>query len=373
MKRNSMKPSDFRHIALAGWTSVILTPLLFFTLSLYLFTDAAKSFYTLHQEKNQPCQLIVTANELSDSDAADILKIESVIRTTPIYEVPVTLQVNQMETEITLYGISAHYLDSEPELGTLFPENSEMPYLFLNRAALEELMNAEESSEKNPLNPQTDSQNSRNSHIFSENSPADSRDSQKLTSYNWLNASVTVIPAENQKIISRICGAELSGGSASPRYYVSIRTAKDLLIKSGVSAIPTEILLRITNSGQESSVTADLQQLGYTVENADSEKLTDWNYRETIIFHTLFTAAVSLLAAIALIKEKFKLDHAAHGREYLHLQEMLYANLKKTRTDPSFIRISVRINRIRIITMICTGVLLNTILNIVIPVIFKLK
>lgn len=352
---------NFWNLALSGWANRMLTPLLFFTLSFSLFAAAGRDWYTLLQEKNQPCELIVTAGEITEADAARFLTIESVLQATPVYQVPVTLKVDQIQLETILYGISGDYLTLIPDLGTIFPENPGMPCLFLNSSALKEL--AAEIAEN-------------------KNEDTDASLWQTIHSYDWLNASVSIKLSENEWVVSRICGAGLpdsesdrsektaesrspetasdSGFSESPRYYISISEAKRLLARSDSIAGPDEIHIRIASAGKEEAVTASLQEMGYLVENGDSARSADWKSRENHIFSTLVSAVISVLAAVALLRMELKLDLAVHGKEYHHLQQLLSGS-------PNLL---ARINRIRILLLLLSALLLSTLYALIIPLLF---
>ena len=382
-----MRKFDFFHIALTGWESIIAIPLIFFTFSFYLFFDAGAAQKKLQQEKEEPCELIVYANELTPEQTARIQAIDSVLQTTMVYEIPVRLTVDQFYMDTVLYGISGNYLDPEIQKGILFPEDSGMPYLFLNEPALKKLMASGDSIQNSPEGKST---------IFS---------------YDWLNASVTVSISEETPVISKICGISASPKKnrqtkqnpgteaaintegamntetnintegamnietdintegainieAEEACYISIHAAKNLLLHSGAIPSPSEMRIRIVNSGQEDAVTRELEAIGVSVTNGNSEKLASWEHAEESILHTVLTGAVSFLAAIALLKGKLDLDLAVHREEYRHLQQIFEQAGKPEKNLTS------RIHRIRILTLLLLSLLFSAFLFWWIPILF---
>lgn len=394
-RTSHMKGNDFLHIAFAGWMQIAAIPLIFFTFSFYLFLSAGTAHYELQLEKTQPCELIVTAEEFTAASTGQAAEIDSVLQTTLVYAVPATLTVDQFCITTTLYGISADYLDAEADMGMLFPENTGMPYLFLNQKALEELM-ATGKDTKNPFSGNdnyedmiSEKENDNNSSSSSNN---DSAIRRAILSYDWLNASVTVAVSENQSVVSKICGisagssaetekdepsgvlsilsgegvsAESETSEETPSCYISIDTAKNLLLDSGTIPISTEMRMQITSSGQEASVTKQLENMGFSVANSNPERLEAWERTEENIFNTLFTGIVALLAAIALLKGKLDLDTAVHGKEYKHLQQIFNEMTSQKRN------LILRINLTRIIALLILSFLLSAVLFWIIPLLFQ--
>lgn len=333
----------------------------------------------MRQEKNQPCELIVYAEKFTTTSAAQAADIDSVLQTTLVYAVPAKLTVDQFCIDTTLYGISGSYLDMEADKGSLFSENSGMPYLFLNEKALEELM----ASGKNVQNP------------FSQNNQYENMEAEPkkaILSYDWFNASVTVTVSEEQSVISKICGINtsssrtsaqnepegilsiMSGKGASAEQepeeeeaacYISINAAKNLLLNSGTIPSSTEMRIRITNSGQEGAVTEQLENMGFSVANSNSERLKTWEQTEENIFNTIFTGVVALLAAIALLKGKLDLDLAVHGEEYRHLQH-IFDTLSNQKNN-----LILRIHLIRILALLILSIFLSAVLFWCIPLLFQ--
>ena len=431
-----MKNRDFYTLALKGWGPMVITPILFLTLAFYLLISAGTTQYTLQQEKNQPCELIVTgeglnnknlnldnpgssnSEGLTDMDAAKILEIQDVLAATLIYPVSAHLQMDSLQADVILYGISSDYLKQKlcpiPQIGTIFPETSSMPYLFLNEAAACELINIASKS-KNPASS-TSLQDTGQQSLLSG------------VSYDWLNAEVTITLDANQtgtgkSVISRICGVESlpestqsanSTDSANSinsivsinsidsmdsndalteitsettsetnentaQYYISIQAAKELMLNAGSSPTASEIHIQITSSGQEERVSSQLQSMGYSVENSNPEKWNRWQEDEETINSTLFSAAISLFAAILLLREKLKLDQLLHLEEYQHLERLVHLEKYQHCRQPDFDlkrpgrenRVLHRLNRIRIAVTIFVSAGFSILLTWIVPLFFQ--
>ena len=93
---------------------------------------------TVQQEKAQPYELIVSAGDasLSDNDMAEISQIEDVTAATAVLQVPATVSVGEYVAALTLTGADADYLEDSYSQGGVFPDDSVMPYIVLNEAAL---------------------------------------------------------------------------------------------------------------------------------------------------------------------------------------------------------------------------------------------
>ena len=427
-----MKNRDFYTLALKGWGPMVITPILFLTLAFYLLISAGTTQYTLQQEKNQPCELIVTGEGLNnknlnldnpgslngegltDTDVAKILEIQDVLAATLIYPVSAHLQMDSLQADVILYGISSDYLKQKlcpiPQIGTIFPETSSMPYLFLNEAAACELINIASKS-KNPASS-TSLQDTGQQSLLSGDS------------YDWLNAEVIIILDANQtgtgkSVVSRICGVESlpestqsanSTDSAdsinsivstnfidsmdssddlteitsetnenTAQYYISIQAAKELMLNAGSSPTASEIHIQITSSGQEERISSQLQSMGYSVENSNPEKWNRWQEDEETINSTLFSAAISLFAAILLLREKLKLDQLFHLEEYQHLERLLHLEEYQYCRQPGFDlkrigkenRVLHRLNRIRIAVTIFVSAGFSILLTWIVPLFFQ--
>ena len=163
------------------------------------------------------------------------------------------------------------------------------------------------------------------------------------------------------------------------------------MLNAGSSPTASEIHIQITSSGQEERVSSQLQSMGYSVENSNPEKWNRWQEDEETINSTLFSAAISLFAAILLLREKLKLDQLLHLKEYQHLERLVhleeYQHLERLLhleeyqhcRQPDFDlkrperenRVLHRLNQIRIAVTIFVSAGFSILLTWIIPLFFQ--
>ena len=151
------------------------------------------------------------------------------------------------------------------------------------------------------------------------------------------------------------------------------------MLNAGSSPTASEIHIQITSSGQEERVSSQLQSMGYSVENSNPEKWNRWQEDEETINSTLFSAAISLFAAILLLREKLKLDQLFHLEEYQHLERLLHLEEYQYCRQPGFDlkrigkenRVLHRLNRIRIAVTIFVSAGFSILLTWIVPLFFQ--
>ena len=97
---------------------------------------SAAAMYSVLTEKAEPCELAVTSGTyraISDETARELAAIPDVLAATNRIELPVTLIAGKYEAALTLVGVDAGYLDVQYDMGGVFPENSVMPWIVLNK------------------------------------------------------------------------------------------------------------------------------------------------------------------------------------------------------------------------------------------------
>ena len=262
-----------------GWAAIAVLGI---AMSVVCFSFAGADLFSVHSEKAKPCELAVQASDtakLSDQSVLDILKIPNVTAATGTMEVPVTLSSGKYSAELTLYGIDRNYLQNGFTFGGPFPENSVMPYIVLNSAAVKEFI------DKN-------------------NPPADQDD--YAPAINWENARIELSfggdNSSSKEVTSKICGILQSRREEeTPAGYISISMAKTLL--TGQKTMPgyTSIAVRLKDTGAAKNVVEKIGALGYSASDPSMEQQAKWDRQEMEISNLILVGVIGLLCFSFLI------------------------------------------------------------------------
>lgn len=292
-----MKRSDLWWLALKGWKRIMFPGIFFLVLAVYLLGMSSTILWTLSQEKSAPCRLVAEAGTGSGTDLTKLSQISGVTAYTAVYEVPVSVTAGAYTADLTLYGIDSDFLDEGLKEGSVYPEETVMPYLLVNEPALKLF----QDSAGQPV--------------------------QEPDSVDWLNSGVTIEGAP--PVVSKICGILKSEADEdSPSAYISQTSAKALLAQRGETA-SGKIWIALQNSGYEESVEKALSALGYTVENADREREERWTLSETKGLSLCLAGVIALLAAFTVLLLRIKEDAMQHELEYRHLQKLCGGPVQK--------------------------------------------
>ena len=260
-----------------GWAVITVLGI---ALSTLCFAFAGTILSSITAEKEKPCELTVQASggiKLTDQTILDIKKIPGVMAATGSIEVPVTLTTGKYSAAITLYGIDPSYLQKEFLLGGYFSENSVMPYIIVNNAAVKEFIDKDNP----PPSDQTDY------------APA----------IDWLNSNIALyFGGESKPIISKVCGILASEEEKpEPAGYISISAAKTLLSSQKMPGNYTSVAVRIQSIGNAKNVTKQIEKLSYTADDPSLELQAEWERKEMEMTNLILTGVIGLLCFSFLI------------------------------------------------------------------------
>ena len=133
-----MKTYNILNMAIKGKRRSAALLVVVFALACYFLLVSGSVFFALNEEKSQPCELMVTSESgITDEFIADINKIDTVLAASAFIEQPFDIAAGMYSAEgMTITGIDSTYFNESLETGTMFPEESIMPYAIVNRAAL---------------------------------------------------------------------------------------------------------------------------------------------------------------------------------------------------------------------------------------------
>lgn len=298
-----------RGYALKTWRRIAFPALLFWALAAFLLGSAGLTGWALHREKSQPYRVTVTASGPLDLEA--LSRLGEVEACTAVYELSAELTAGEYTATLTLHGVDAGFVAGELVQGILFPEDSAMPYLVLNEAALK---------------------------CFS----ADGVPISSAEGVDWLNsdAGLNGTPV-------RLCGI-LKDGSEEPRGYMSCSAARGLLLQTEGTAGTQTAWLELRNFGCVESAAEGIAGLGCTWESVDADAAGAWPEQQLKAGLLTLAGGSSALAAVFLLRSALRYDALKHTAEYQHLREV---------TGERHIR--GRINLIRCAVLFLLGLLLG--------------
>lgn len=259
-----MKTYNILNLAIKGKRRSAALLVVVFTLACYFLLVSGSVFFALNEEKSQPCELMVTSESgITDEFIADINKIDTVLAASAIIEQPFDIAAGMYSAEgMTITGIDSTYFNESLETGTMFPEESIMPYVIVNRAALKLL---------------------RDDH---------GKEIDKNTVIDWLNEEVKI--STEKPVISRICGI-IEKDDDEPRAYMSLSSAK------AFGGGYTGALVRILNSGYEKPVTNAIESMGGAVINSDAGRQIRWERINTEAIFLLISGLCVLVCSIMML------------------------------------------------------------------------
>ena len=264
-RKGNMKIADKWTLALRtmgqSWLGIFILLTALGVMGIFFFFAAVRTVLT---EKSEPCELKVMAGEgviLSEGTVADILSFPDVLAASGVYEFPVTLIAGDYRASVTVAGVAADYLQVELQSGSMFPENSSMPWLVLSKSTVKAFKNKD----------------------------------GKAGDLNLLDAQTTLMVGE-ASVIAGVCGI-CADGEGTAMVYMEQTMAKKLLQQQGLGKSYTYILVRITDMGAAESVTKQISALGCTVETTNAAQQERWSALEKEIVYVLLLGLVLLFCA----------------------------------------------------------------------------
>ena len=294
MKTRSVLSLALRDMDAAPVIAYILV--LALSLAALLYAGAIRASVTA--EKNEPCELTVTArgqNELTDASVSEILALDDVLAATGCIRFSASVESADYSAILQLVGVDGAYLEADCTTGGMFPASSSMPWLLLTLPAAK---------------------------TFTDPNDTEKHDADYLPPINWLDAEFTIqlgldqVPAR----VSGIMDAEEIVG------YLDLSTAKQLLQQHGLPSAYTSVSVRIVNIGAKQSVSKEIMSLGYQVSDQNDDLQQKWDARLREAVYILLLAAVLLLCAV-LIRVIASIRDRQHNKTLY--QEMLWMGVSR--------------------------------------------
>ena len=279
-----MKP-NFKGIcklAVKTWRRVGILYIIGIVLSTFCLTSALNSHFAIKAEKDKPLTLAATSSSITNESIHAIGEIENVVSVTGIIDVSAMISIGEYSASLVINGIDPSFLENEYVFESGIPENSSMPYIAINEAALSSFVDKEGTPVKEGETLDLDAQ--------------------------------TSISAE-KSMAAKVC-AVLKDESLEPKAYMSLSSAKDVLAYFGQPSPYTSVMLSIKDAGSEEDVISALSELGYSAQLTDPLKLDEWDKKETQIIYLLILGILGSMISLIISVKNEKLDFIKNGSQY---------------------------------------------------------
>ena len=254
-------------------------------LGLYMLFPGFQIAQQLYTEKHTPFELIGATNGAT-IDLNTFLQINGVERVSPILQIACQLTYGEKDANNLINAVYASYLNVHLTDGTLFTDNTNMPYLVLNEAATK---------------------------LFSE----------KDDTHGIGVQEELLLKSGDVETTAQICGI-YRDDSETPHIYMSYEVARKLF---GAQFTGTNIAFLVTNKGQAENVNATLQKQKFSV-SINTDTSLAWNLLEQQTWQTFLVSTVFIVCSAILIRERIVQEKRSSSGEYsVLLTAGLTANL----------------------------------------------
>lgn len=251
-----------------GWTAIVML-----CLGLYMLFPGTQTAQRLYTEKHTPFELIGSTDDAT-IDLNTLSQISGVEQVSPILQVNCQLTYGEKDTSNQIDAVYASYLNVHLTDGTLFTNNTNMPYLVLNEAATK---------------------------LFTEkdNEPGIAVQEELL------------LKSGDVETKAQVCGI-YQDESETPHIYMSYDVAHKLF---GVQFMGTKVVFLLTNKGTVEGVSAKLRKQNFSV-NANTDTRLAWDLLERQTWQTFLVSAVLVACSAILTRENLLQERFSSKAEW---------------------------------------------------------
>lgn len=251
-----------------GWTAIVML-----CLGLYMLFPGTQTAQRLYTEKHTPFELIGSTDDAT-IDLNTLSQIAGVERVSPILQVNCQLTYGEKDVSNRIDAVYASYLNVHLTDGTLFTNNTNMPYLVLNEAATK---------------------------LFTEkdNEPGIAVQEELL------------LKSGDVETKAQVCGI-YQDESETPHIYMSYDVAHKLF---GVQFMGTKVVFLLTNKGTVEGVSAKLRKQNFSV-NANTDTRLAWDLLERQTWQTFLVSAVLVACSAILTRENLLQERFSSKAEW---------------------------------------------------------
>ena len=243
-------------ISRCGWTAIVTL-----CLGLYMLFPGTQTAKRLYTEKHTPFELIGSTDGTT-IDLNTLSQISGVERVSPILQINCQLTYGEKDASNQIDAVYASYLNVHLTDGTIFTDNTNMPYLVLNEAA---------------------------TRLFAEKD-----DEPGIAVQEEL-----LLKSGDVETKAQVCGI-YQDQSETPRIYMSYEVARKLF---GAQFTGTNVAFLLTNKGAVEEVSANLRKQIFSV-GTNTDTSLAWNLLEQQTWQTFLVSAVFVVCSAVLTREK---------------------------------------------------------------------
>lgn len=266
--------------------------LLLAALSFFLLFSGLRIGRSIRAEQALPCEITAAAEQTGISSsmlslAGQIPGVEAVSLTDTM---EAALRYEDYQAAVLLRSLDSAVLEGEWLCGSAYPDETAMPYLVLNEAALSAFRNAKKAKLEAP---------------------------EQLA---WTELELTLQSGNDHETVLRVSGV-LHDGAEDARAYLSTAQLRKLKSEAGMETAEGQLWLRIANAGARADVVHALSDLSLTADEND-DRQEEWNRQEERRNLYLGTGAAVLLAAGGMMaaQEKYRRARLHSACELLDME-----------------------------------------------------
>ncbi len=251
-----------------GWTAIVML-----CLGMYMLFPGSQTAQQLYTEKHTPFELIGSTDGTT-IDLNTLSQFAGVERVSPILQVNCQLTYGEKDASNQINAVYASYLNVHLTDGTIFTDNTNMPYLVLNKAA---------------------------TRLFAEKD-----DEPGIVVQEEL-----LLKSGDVETKAQVCGI-YQDDSETPHIYMSYEVAHKLF---GAQFTGTNVAFLLTNKGAVEEVSAKLRKQNFSV-GANTDTSLAWNLLEQQTWQTFLVSVVFVVCSAMLTREKIVQEKRSAGGEY---------------------------------------------------------
>lgn len=242
--------------------------LIMLCLGFYFLFPACQIFQQIQVEESTSYELVATM-EGRNIDLNTLMQINGVERASPILNISASFDLDDQMLDCKIKAVYSSFLGLRFEEGTMYPDNSNTPYLIMNKASAE---------------------------IFLQEQKATVGDTVRM-----------IVNGKERKVA--ICGV-FEDGSEIPSVYMSYDTALREFGQSG----NTELILALADKGVAENVISTLYKHDIHAD-FDSNITLAWDLMQKQSWYTLLVSFTLICCAVVLIRKEHQTEIKVHKSE----------------------------------------------------------
>lgn len=279
---------------------VIFPAFIFIVVGICFFGMAIVNYNNMQLEKEKQQELYISGENMDSEALERISRIDGVCNLTQVYTLSAQMQLGDIIKDVSIDGIAADYLDDD-----MISDEKVSSGLIVNEAAIR--MFEQDESKTQSYSTQDNSKDSQSEESTEEKSPVD---------HEYYEGRQVVLTVNEQNVTATIKKVvDDSKADEEPYIYTNISSIKNLQQKCDVESTCTQIRAKISDANRQEAVYSKLTNYGYTVENVDTQTLSDWKLLQAKIDGWRNVSIIAFWAGIYILVIKYKNINLLLGRK----------------------------------------------------------